>query len=207
MHHPFAFSFGTRTRVAAAVLAGSVVALLVACAEPSSSPTDVSGHTAKVTEPAAIASVGDDLGKLRAVTAKFHAFDGSIDATYGAQITGCMTDPRLGGMGFHYGKGSAIDGTVNPLEPEVLLYEPQENGKLTLVAVEFVVPYDFAPREGPAPVAFGQQFKQFDDFKLWGLHAWIWKNNPAGMFADWNPNVNCDAVPAAARMSHGSHGS
>ena len=22
-------------------------------------------------------------------------------------------------------------------------------------------------------------------------HAWIWKHNPAGMFADWNPEVSC----------------
>jgi hypothetical protein len=23
------------------------------------------------------------------------------------------------------------------------------------------------------------------------LHAWIFKNNPAGIFEDWNPNVTC----------------
>ena len=23
------------------------------------------------------------------------------------------------------------------------------------------------------------------------MHAWVWKPNPAGMFADWNPNVIC----------------
>jgi hypothetical protein len=22
-------------------------------------------------------------------------------------------------------------------------------------------------------------------------HAWVWMNNPAGMFADWNPEVSC----------------
>jgi len=22
-------------------------------------------------------------------------------------------------------------------------------------------------------------------------HAWVWKHNPAGMFADWNPEVTC----------------
>ena len=22
-------------------------------------------------------------------------------------------------------------------------------------------------------------------------HAWVWANNPAGMFADWNPKVSC----------------
>jgi len=23
------------------------------------------------------------------------------------------------------------------------------------------------------------------------MHAWVWKPNPAGMFADWNPEVTC----------------
>lgn len=23
------------------------------------------------------------------------------------------------------------------------------------------------------------------------LHAWIWKHNPSGTFAEWNPNVRC----------------
>jgi hypothetical protein len=23
------------------------------------------------------------------------------------------------------------------------------------------------------------------------VHAWIWRHNPSGMFADWNPNVKC----------------
>ena len=23
------------------------------------------------------------------------------------------------------------------------------------------------------------------------MHAWVWKHNPAGIMADWNPNVSC----------------
>jgi hypothetical protein len=23
------------------------------------------------------------------------------------------------------------------------------------------------------------------------MHAWIWKPNPAGIMADWNPDVSC----------------
>jgi hypothetical protein len=23
------------------------------------------------------------------------------------------------------------------------------------------------------------------------MHAWIWMNNPSGMFADWNPKITC----------------
>jgi len=178
-----------------------------ACAEPSS-PVDAQASAAPTARKAELpvqASVGDRLGKLRSVTAPFHNIQAANDAQYSIPLTGCMVDPKLGGMGFHFGKGGAIDGTVNELEPEVLLYEPEENGKLRLVAVEFIVPYAFAPREGPAPEAFGQKLVPNDEegFKLWMLHAWIWENNPKGTFATWNPNVNCDAVPAAARMKHG----
>ena len=126
-----------------------------ACAEPSS-PVDAQASAAPVTQRSEVpgqASVGKRLGKLRSVTARFHNIQAANDAEYSLPLTGCMVDPTLGGMGFHFGKGGAIDGTVNELEPEVLLYEPEKNGKLRLVAVEFIVPYAFAPREGPAPEA------------------------------------------------------
>jgi hypothetical protein len=36
---------------------------------------------------------------------------------------------------------------------------------------------------------------------LWVLHTWLWKDNPAGVFADWNPAVRpCPAgVPIFGR--------
>jgi hypothetical protein len=196
--------FNQPVRFAAAVLTVGTIAAFVACSEPSVSPSDAGVRVPS--EPAAIASVGDQLAELRAATAKFHDFAGTTDvgAPYAKQLTGCMVDTKtnLGGMGFHYAKESAIDDNVNLLEPEALLYEPQKNGQMRLVAVEYVVPYAVRPRSGPPPVLFGQDFLQTDEFGVWALHAWVWKNNPAGMFAPWNPVVNCDAVPAAARMTH-----
>ena len=182
-------------------LVGSLSLLVAAgCAEP---PSPSAPRTVSVAEtPAAIASVGDDLGRLRAAVAQFQNIDAAIEAQY-SQLTGCMVDPGgAGGMGFHYAKSNAFDGVIDPVEPKALLYEPDSNGQLRLVAVEFIVPYTIAPREGPAPRLFGQDFLHNDDFQIWMLHAWIWKNNPSGMFASWNPNVNCDAVPASQRMSH-----
>ena len=29
---------------------------------------------------------------------------------------------------------------------------------------------------------------------IYSLHARLWKANPAGMFAPWNPNVSCAAA-------------
>ena len=96
-----------------------------------------------------------------------------------------------GAMGFHYGNVALIDGVARVDQPELLLYEPEKNGKLRLVAVEYVIPYTAHARSAAPPVLFGQEFKQNDTFQLWGLHAWVWKENPAGMFASWNPQVSC----------------
>ena len=149
------------------------------------------------------ASVEKDLATLRRVTAPFHQFDVAQAANWSAKITSCMTDPGgAGGMGFHYGNVNLIDGSVSPDKPELLLYEPDKNGNLSLVAVEYIIPYAFHPRAADAPRLFDQPFIRNDVFQLWGLHAWVWKNNPSGIFADWNPNVNCDNTTDVAAMAH-----
>jgi hypothetical protein len=131
------------------------------------------------------------LARLRHATSGFHEFERATTAGgYSVQITQCMTQPPDGGMGFHYGNPGLIDGLVEPLAPEALLYEPQRNGEMRLVAVEFVVPFT-AWTESVPPSLFGIEFKANQTFQVWALHAWIWRNNPAGMFADWNPRVDC----------------
>jgi hypothetical protein len=148
------------------------------------------------------ADVNKDLATLRQVTASFHQFDKATAAGWSAKITACMTDPTLGGMGFHYGNTNLIDGTARVDQPELLLYEPEKNGDLRLVAVEYIIPYTFHSRESAPPVLFGKEFKQNDVFQLWGLHAWVWQDNPSGMFANWNPTVNCDNTTDIMAMAH-----
>jgi hypothetical protein len=149
------------------------------------------------------ADVNKQLASLREVTASFHDFSAGSAAGWATQITPCMTDPGgAGGMGFHYGNVALIDGTASVEKPQLLLYEPEKNGKLRLVAVEYIIPYTFHSRDAAPPVLFGQQFQQVDVFQLWGLHAWVWKENPSGIFASWNPQVNCDNTTAVASMSH-----
>jgi hypothetical protein len=48
----------------------------------------------------------------------------------------------------------------------------------------------------------GQQFMQFDTFQVWGLHVWIWKENPSGLFAPWNPRVTCKNTTDVSSMAH-----
>lgn len=110
---------------------------------------------------------------------------------YTAAITDCMSNGDEGAMGIHFGKPSLIDGVVDERAPEVLIYEPGTNGEMSLVGVEFVIPFAVIPKTAPAPVLFGQKFTANDIFGLWGLHVWTHRANPRGVFASWNPRVHC----------------
>lgn len=205
----FANSNQTRTTMRQTALLFTGIALLAACsgdptaATSASTQLRTSSATGSADEASFGAAVNKDLATLRRVTAPFHDFAKASAAGWSTKITACMTDPGgAGGMGFHYGNTDLIDGTVSVDEPELLLYEPQKNGRLRLVAVEYIIPYTAHGREEAPPVLFGQKFKQNDVFQLWGLHAWVWKHNPSGMFADWNPNVNCDNTTDIMAMRH-----
>lgn len=185
----------------ALLLAGAT--LLAGCGnEPLTTENATRAGSATAATRESDADVNKDLAKLRQVTASFHQFDRAAKAGWSAKITGCMTDPVAGGMGFHYGNTALIDGTARVDEPELLLYEPGKGGKLKLVAVEYIIPYAFHSRESAAPVLFGQEFQRNDTFQLWGLHAWVWKENPSGIFASWNPKVNCDNTTDMMPMAH-----
>jgi len=182
----------------------AAIALLNGCSgEHARTPTEatVQLQPQVLTSSAQSAAVSQDLATLRQVTAPFHNFDQAAAAGWSAQITPCMASPA-GGMGFHYGNVALIDGTARVDQPELLLYEPESNVQLRLVAVEYIIPYTLRSRDATPPVLFGRQFKQNDVFQLWALHAWVWKDNPSGIFADWNPLVTCPAGSAASTMVH-----
>ena len=141
------------------------------------------------------------LAALRRATAPFQNFGTATAAGWSAQITPCMTS-AAGGMGFHYGNTALFDATVRVEAPELLLYEPDQNGRLRLVAVEYIIPYTARSRSATPPVLFGLPFTRNDTFRLWGLHAWVWKENPNGIFADWNPRVTCAHTNNASSMAH-----
>jgi hypothetical protein len=86
---------------------------------------------------------------------------------------------------------------VDPMRPQVLLYEA-EGDKLRLMAAEWFVPLSTGVRERP------QLFDRPFDGPMEGhhplmpamlthydLHVWLWKRNPAGMFSPTNPDVTC----------------
>ena len=187
-------------RRTAQLLAG--IALLGGC-RGEQIPTEATVHIQPLAAAiqASVPAENKDLAALRRVTAPFHDFGKAVAAGWSTPITACMASPA-GGMGFHYGNVALIDGAVSVEKPELLLYEPEANGRLRLVAVEYIVPYTAWSRSATPPVLFGQDFKHNDTFGIWALHAWVWKDNPSGMFADWNPRVTCEHASAVSNMSH-----
>jgi hypothetical protein len=155
--------------MAAAVLGGSLA--LAGCGDNPNGPD----------------AVDRDVDAVRRATAVYADFARAQADGYTARLTGCMSD-AAGGMGFHYGKEAFIDGSARLMEPEVLLYEPQADGSLRLVGLEYIVPLSAS---ATAPTLFGHTFHRNETFQLWALHVWAHRDNPRGMFEDWNPNVSC----------------
>jgi hypothetical protein len=186
----------------APLLAG--IALVAGCSnEPITTETSAHFQLQAATSQSFGSDVNKQLAALRQVTASFQQFENGKHAGWSTQITECLTDAGgSGGMGFHYGNTSLINGTASVETPQLLLYEPEKNGRMRLVAVEYIIPYSFHRRDAAPPTLFGRDFAQVDEFGVWGLHAWVWKENPNGMFAAWNPTVNCDNTTSVASMSH-----
>ena len=52
----------------------------------------------------------------------------------------CFSDPS-GGMGIHYLNTTLVDDTVIVTKPELMIYEPQQDGSMTFVGVEYIIPH------------------------------------------------------------------
>jgi hypothetical protein len=103
-------------------------------------------------------------------------------------------------MGVHFVNGALVgDADLDAARPEVLVYQPARNGKLKLVAVEYVVFQGswLAAGNTAPPTLFGQTLTLVPAGNRYGLppfyeiHAWIWQFNPDGIFKDWNPRGSC----------------
>ena len=140
-------------------------------------------------------SDGDELARLRAATARFHQIDAAQAAGYELVpgLDHCFDNPGVGAMGFHYIDADRLDPTLDVERPEAMVFAPGPDGKLKLGAVEYIVPADAWDASGNSdlPALFNRSFHLNADLGVYVLHVWVWKNNPAGMFEDWNPNVTC----------------
>jgi hypothetical protein len=124
----------------------------------------------------------------------------------------------LGAMGVHYVRPDLLGITAPPSprvngagthtdfrQPGILIYEPQKDGSLELVAVENLVfarawrdsghsspptfhgvPYDEMTDDPATQADEAHMFAPHFD-----RHVWIYRANPNGVFAPFNPAVTC----------------
>lgn len=135
-----------------------------------------------------------------------------------------------GAMGVHYFRPDllGIKGPPNPrvdgdgthtdwMKPGILIYEPQADGSLQLVAVEnlvFAKSWHAAGNSKP-PSFHGVDYDSMKDDPAtkideahmfephYDRHVWLYRENPKGMFAQFNPNVTCKH--AKQKPAHAGH--
>jgi hypothetical protein len=137
----------------------------------------------------------------KSATARFHDLDKADAAGYKVQVFDtagitCIAQPGQGAMGIHMLNPLLLDGTIDAETPELLVYEPKNNGELKLVALEYLV-FVGDWKGSSRPSLFGRPFDLVPAGNRYGLppfyalHAWIWKPNPSGILNAWNPRVEC----------------
>lgn len=186
---------------------------------------------------AAATGVPDDvLREMRTLTERYRDVKAAeADGYIRDPLDYCVTaafegqPPQLGGMGIHYFRpdllqitatAPRIDGAgthTDFLKPAVLIYEPQADGSLALVAVENLVfqkAWHDAGHSAP-PEFQGNQYYSMIDNPLtdvdeahmfqphYELHVWLYRDNPNGLFAQFNPNVTCEHHRGPTHMTHG----
>ena len=185
-------------RISLAVL----TATLAACAgDTPLDPTAAVPHSAENT-PALSVGVAETEGalvaQLRQASVRFRHIQVAYDEGYIQTSPGCVP-----GFGIVLRNNALLDGVVDPEHPEILLFEPQKNGRMRLVGVELLVlaiPWDAT--HGDPPTYAGQTLEDRrapgsagPPFPNYALHAWIWQHNPNGLFTPFNPTITCEFAP------------
>ena len=127
--------------------------------------------------------------QVRAANGRFK--DVNVAVAEGYAPIPCASGIDGGAMGVHYVNAEYLKDEVPDIKrPQAVMYEPLPNGKLALVAVEYIT------FKGPASLQ-GQLFNFTGSPNRYGLnpfyelHVWAWKANSRGAFADMNPDVTC----------------
>jgi hypothetical protein len=186
---------GPRGAVTIAASAAVTLAMMAACSsapesrvsalDPSTAaPAHAHGATVLTAEQ------NEAVARVRAATTRFHDYAAANGAGYTAQYPAGCAQSSTGAQGIHYLNPSLVDANVDLLHPELVMYEPQANGSLQLVGVDYVVPFAQWTSDRP-PTLLGVPFMRNEPLGVWALHIWAWRPNPSGMFAMWNPNVSC----------------
>lgn len=175
--------------------------------------------------PAPFAIPAEVLDEIRAATARYRDVDAALaDGYIRDPMDMCVTPemegmPRqLGGMGIHFfrpdllaitGVEPRVDGMgthTDFRQPGVLVYEPQPDGSLELVAIEnlvFRAAWEAEGNQRPPEFMGNQYYLMVNNpntpadeahgfMPHYELHMWLYRDNPNGLFAQFNPNVTCE---------------
>ena len=95
-------------------------------------------------------------------------------------------------MGHHYLNPALVDGTFELDKPEIILYVPDENGVMQMVAVEYAILPNDPENPGNPPEGFTGDVDIWHYNEMvgqWQLHVWTVLDNPDGIFAPFNPAI------------------
>jgi hypothetical protein len=128
-----------------------------------------------------------ELQQVKAATAKYQNINNAFADNYGKDPIVVMPN-----MGYHFLKVQLVSPVFDMKKPAILVYNKKDNGNFELVAVEYAVPMSSLPLH-VAPEGFTGNDDVWDENTLntgwWTLHAWVWSNNPDGVFKPMNPLV------------------
>jgi hypothetical protein len=176
-------------------IAFAAAALLAACADKSVlGPDPERAPQAGLRAPAASVEVNTAIAELRRVTAPYHDVRAAVADGFFPVFASCEAREGEVPIAIPYAHlDRLLDGVLDPSLPDALLYEPGIDGQLKLVGVEMVLPYPFWTAAEP-PRFLGVPLQREDELGVFGLHIWIWRHSPNGMFSIDNPRVSCDVV-------------
>ena len=76
---------------------------------------------------------------VREATERFKDVNVAEGEGYHLQF-GCVSGPDAGAMGMHFVNAPLVgDGVIDASTPEIVIYEPQPNGSLTLIGADYLV--------------------------------------------------------------------
>ena len=122
---------------------------------------------------------------VRDATERFHDVTVAESEGYFLQF-GCVSGSDYGAMGMHFvNMPLVMDGELDATHPEIVIYEPQQDGSLKLIGADFLVLADaWNATHASPPELMGQLLHLFEAPNRFGLpafytlHVWAWKPSP-----------------------------
>ena len=127
---------------------------------------------------AADSGVNSLIDHVRAANGRFA--DLKVAVAEGYAPIPCASGIDGGAMGIHYVNGEYLKDEVPDIKrPQAVMYEPQSDGKMALIAVEYITFKGPASLEGQL-FSFNGAPNRYGLGPFYELHVWAWKANPRG---------------------------